>query len=179
MIKSIFIFYFLSYDPAKGVPKMPTASSAQTRKSANRISPQMATRYSIFFTFLNTSSHRRPLPSSSPPITTKSDRDQFTSFVNCIDINGINNRSTTVSTMPINLLFCIIIIVLFLVITCLYVSLLSITDPSSLIQSYQKIHPRLALPRLKMPRTIFIILFSELRNQSFLLLFSFTFFIIS
>jgi hypothetical protein len=33
--------------------------------------------------------------------------------VNCIAINGMNNRVATMSTMPISLLFCVIINVLF------------------------------------------------------------------
>jgi hypothetical protein len=101
------------YCPAKGVPKRPTASSTQMRKSAIRIAPQIAILWFFFFTFLITSSPIRPVLSSRMPATTKSNRVQFTSSVNSIAINGMSNRSTIVNTMPISLLFCVIIIFLF------------------------------------------------------------------
>ena len=91
---------------------MPTASSTQMRRSIARRATQMAIRSLILFTFLITSSHIRPVPSSRTPATIKSNRVQFTSSVNCIAINGMSNRIAEVSTIMISLLFCIIINVL-------------------------------------------------------------------
>ena len=93
------------YDPANGVPKMPTASSAQIRRNIIRIAPISAIRYPVLFTLLKINSHMSPVPSSKIPITIKSSGDHFTSSVNCIAINGTDNKSATVSTMPITLLF--------------------------------------------------------------------------
>ncbi len=107
------IFMFFVYDPANGEPKMPTASSAQMRKSATRIPAMQKNRCSNFFTFLITSSLTRPAPSSRIPMTTKSNRVQFTSSVNCIAINGMSNIKATVSKMPVNLLFCVIMMFCF------------------------------------------------------------------
>ncbi len=106
--------YLLStfYCPLRGVPKMPTASSAQIRKRATRRAVQTAIRYLILVIFLITNSHIRPVPSSSAPAIIKSNRVQFTSFVNCIVINGMSNRTADMSTMMISLLlFCIIIFI--------------------------------------------------------------------
>lgn len=111
-----FFMVFTVYDPANGVPKMPTASSTQMRRSTAKITAQMAIRCSILVTFLITNSHRRPVPRSRTPATTKSARVQFTSFVNCIAINGMSNRSATVSTIPISLLFFIVINVFLIII---------------------------------------------------------------
>ena len=88
---------------------MPTASSAQMRRRRTRRAEQIAIRYVILFIFLITNSHIRPVPSIRAPATTKSNRVQFTSSVNCIVINGMSNRIADMSTMMINLLFCIII----------------------------------------------------------------------
>ncbi len=88
---------------------MPTASSNQIRRNAARITTMIAIRYPVLFTFLIINSHRRPVPSSRTPATTKSESFQFTSSVNCIAINGMSNRNITVSTMPISLLFFIMI----------------------------------------------------------------------
>jgi len=105
-------FVFSIYCPLSGVPKIPTASSAQMRRRATRRATQIAIRYLILFIFLIASSHIRPVPSSRAPATIKSNRVQFTSSVNCIAINGMSNRIAEVSTMMISLLFCIIINVL-------------------------------------------------------------------
>ena len=70
---------------------MPTASSAHMRRRIARRATQTAIRYLIFFTFLITISHIRPVPSNSAPATTKSERFQFTSSVNCMAINGMSN----------------------------------------------------------------------------------------
>ena len=97
------------YCPLNGVPKIPTASSAQIRSRSTRRAKQIAIRYLILFIFLIASSHIRPVPSNRAPAIIKSNKDQFTSSVNCIAINGISNIITDVSTMIISLLFCIII----------------------------------------------------------------------
>jgi len=113
LLTVVFLFFQVSvYCPLSGVPKMPTASSAQMRRSTNRSATQAAIRYLILFIFLIKISHVRPVPSSSAPAMTKSNRVQFTSSVNCIAINGMSNRIADVSTMMISLLFCIIINVL-------------------------------------------------------------------
>jgi hypothetical protein len=62
-------------------------------------------------TFLSTSSHARPVPSSRTPATIKSIGVQFTSPVNRIAKNGINNRANTISTMQVSLWFGVIIMV--------------------------------------------------------------------
>ena len=91
---------------------MPTASSAQMSRRTTRRATQTAIRYLFLFIFLITSSHIRPVPSSSAPATTKSNRVQFTSSVNCIAINGMSNRIAEVSTIMISLLFCLFINIL-------------------------------------------------------------------
>ena len=106
------VFYFTVYCPLSGVPKMPTASSAQMSTSIIRRAKQMAIRSLILFTFLITSSHIRPVPSSRTPATIKSNRVQLTSSVNNIAINGMSNRNATRSIMMISLLFCTIINIL-------------------------------------------------------------------
>jgi len=103
---------FTLYCPLSGVPKMPTASSAQTSSRTIRRDTQTAIRYLILVILLITNSHIRPVPSNITPATTKSNRVQFTSSVNCIAINGMSNRIAEVSTIKISLLFCIIINVL-------------------------------------------------------------------
>ncbi len=123
---SVLFFQFTVYCPLNGVPKIPTASSAQMRRRTNRRATQIAMRYLILFIFLIASLHIRPVPSSRDPATTKSNRVQFTSSVNCIAINGISNRIADVSTMMISLLFCIIInvfISLTLLATVVYIPL--------------------------------------------------------
>jgi hypothetical protein len=93
--------------PLIGDPKMPTASSAQMSRRSNRSAAQMAKRYLVLQTFLNTNSHKRPVTSNSAPAMTKSNRVQFTSAVNCIAINGASNRIAVVTAMMTRLLFCI------------------------------------------------------------------------
>jgi hypothetical protein len=115
---SIFVVFILVnslnavYDPLMGVPKIPTASSAQISIKTIKIVKQIAIRYLIFFVFLITSSHITPVPSRSAPATTKSSRVHFTSSVNCIAISGMSNRIAEMSTIRGSLLFCIIINVL-------------------------------------------------------------------
>ena len=92
---------------------MPTASSAQMRKSVAKMATHRAIRYSIFFTFLNTSSLTRPVLSSRMLITRKSKGDQFTSLVNCIARKGMSNKSGTERRMMMSLLFWVIITAVF------------------------------------------------------------------
>ena len=108
VVNLVFLIYSLLSSQCC-VPKMPTASSAQKSKRASRIAKHKTIRCLGFFTFLITSSHRRPVPSSKTPAAIKSNTFQFTSFVNCIAIIGMSNRSATVSKMMLSLLFCIII----------------------------------------------------------------------
>ena len=49
-----------------------------------------------FFTFLSIIPINRPVIVSIPPIIIKSKKDQFTSLVNCIAINGIKSNSPTI-----------------------------------------------------------------------------------
>jgi hypothetical protein len=91
--------------PAKGVPKIPTASSAQIRKKASRIAAQIRNRRPRFFTLLKTSSQPRPVVNNKTPMIIKSDNDQSTSLVNCIAINGMDNRIATVKKIAISLLY--------------------------------------------------------------------------
>jgi hypothetical protein len=109
-ITDILLSIFIIYDPANGVPKRPTASSIQISRSASNITPQMISLFLVLLTFLITSSHSNPVPSNKTPPTIKSAGDQFTSFVNCIAINGINNNMATVPTMPKSRLFCVSIV---------------------------------------------------------------------
>ena len=106
---------FMLYDqlPPKGVPKIPTASSAQTRKSAIKILIIMEIRYSDFFIILSASSIAIPEVRRRISAMPKSDSVQFTSSVNCIAIKGISNRADTAVKMIISLLFCTSIIILF------------------------------------------------------------------
>jgi len=52
--------------------------------------------YKIFLTFLNIISPKRPVIVSIAPIIIKSNKDQLTSFVNCIAINGIKSIVPTI-----------------------------------------------------------------------------------
>ena len=102
MVSVIFYNSITIYCPLSDVPKMPTASSAQMSRRTTRRATQIAIRYLILFIFLITSSHIRPVPSNRAPATTKSNRVQFTSSVNCIAINGMSNKITEVSTIIIS-----------------------------------------------------------------------------
>lgn len=104
--------FFLTYEPAKGVPNMPTASSAQIRKNINRTTPQTIILFLILFTFLNTSSHKRPDPNSRIPIITKSKSFQFTSDVNCIAKNGMVSRIVAAVKIIVNRLFSIVFVLM-------------------------------------------------------------------
>ncbi len=91
---------------------MPTASSAQMRRSIAKSTTHMTILNLVLFTFLIARLHNRPVPSSRTAATTKSNRVHLTSSVNCIAIIGISNRRATAETMKLSLLFLIIISVL-------------------------------------------------------------------
>ncbi len=96
------------YCPLKGVPKIPTANSAQTNTSKARSANQTAFRSEVVRIFRNASSAKKPIPSSKMPATRKSDKAQFTSSLNCIAMKGISSRTATLSTMIKGLLFFIV-----------------------------------------------------------------------
>lgn len=97
------------YFPANGVPKIPTASSVQTKRNIIKRAAQIMNLCILFLTFLITNSSDSAIPSNKAPAITKSDSFQFTSAVNCIAISGISNRITTDRTITISLLFFTII----------------------------------------------------------------------
>lgn len=86
------------------------------RMSAAKITRQTTIPISVFFTFLITISHKKPVPSSRTTAATKSDGDYFTSFVKCIAINGMSSKSAAVITIPKSLLFFVDINVLFIIV---------------------------------------------------------------
>ena len=98
------------HDPANGVPKIPTASSIQMRTYTNTSAKHKIFLFDLLVTFLRTSSQIRPVPNNRIPMIRKSNPDHFTSFVNCMAINGINNRISAIDKMTINLLFFITVI---------------------------------------------------------------------
>jgi hypothetical protein len=106
-------FFSTVYWPPNAVPKMPTASSAQIRKSRSRSAAQITIRYLVCFTFLSVNSHSSPVPSKRAAATTKSKTVQLTSSVSCIDISGISNIIITQSTKMESLLFPIIAFFIF------------------------------------------------------------------
>ncbi len=77
---------------------MPTASSAQSKKSRSKIIPEISIRCRVLFTFRNINSITKLVPKSKIPAITKSITDQLTSLVNCIAINGISNSSNTMES---------------------------------------------------------------------------------
>jgi hypothetical protein len=99
---------FQPYEPANGVPNIPTASSAQMRKNTNKTAPQIKILLSMLLTILNTSSHNKPVPNSRTPIIAKSVMFQSTSVVNCMAMYGIDNSIAAVVKISINLLFFIV-----------------------------------------------------------------------
>lgn len=85
---------------------MPTASSAQTRRRPISIAAHRAMRYFVWVTFRNTRSTIKPVPISRAPATTKSDKVQCTSSVNCMANNGMSNSDDTATRIIPSLLFC-------------------------------------------------------------------------
>lgn len=77
---------------------MPTASSAQSKKSRSKIIPERSIRCLVLFTFRRTNSIIKLVPKSKIPAITKSITDQLTSFVNCIATSGISNSSNTMES---------------------------------------------------------------------------------
>jgi hypothetical protein len=103
------LFRKFIYEPAKGDPNIPTASSAQIRKNASKITIQRIILFAVVLTFRKTSSQIKLVPERRIPITTKSNRVQFTSSVNCIAINGISNKKAHTIKKSVNLLNFIIL----------------------------------------------------------------------
>lgn len=66
--------------------------------------------YLTVLTFRKTNSHIKPVPSSSAPMTIKSNSNQFTSVVICIARNGMNSRKATILKTIIYLWFFTLII---------------------------------------------------------------------
>ncbi len=97
------------YDPAKGDPKIPTASSAQIRNNTNNIAPQMIILFFMVFTFLRTSSQANAVVNNRNPITVKSKISQSTSLVNCMAMSGISNSTSTEASRMNNLVFFMIV----------------------------------------------------------------------
>ena len=95
----------LVYDPLRGVPKMPTASSAHKRRSITKRATYKTILYLVLFTFLIIISIVNPILNRSTAATRKSNKVQFTSSVNCIAIIGMSKRSVTVDPMMIRLFF--------------------------------------------------------------------------
>jgi len=98
------------YEPANGVPRIPTANSAHTKRKRISIPPQIRILFLIVFTFLKTSSHNNPVPNSKTPIIAKSRIFQSTSDVSCIAIKGIDNSVAAVDRIMVNLLFAIVFV---------------------------------------------------------------------
>lgn len=82
---------------------MPTASSAQTKKRISRIIKVKANFSCVDFIFLVTISMQTPVINSSEPIIIKSVTSQFTSLVNCIATNGIDNSPIRIPKIMNNL----------------------------------------------------------------------------
>ena len=96
LLCALFLMFF--YDPANGVPKRPTASSAQIKRNNITIPTATATQYLPFF--LITQSTARPVLKMRIPIITKSLMVQG-HFAN----NGISNKPIVPSAMRILFLF--------------------------------------------------------------------------
>lgn len=77
---------------------MPTASSAQSKKSRSKIIPERSIRCLVLFTFRRTNSIAKLVPKSKIPAITKSRTDQLTSFVNFIATSGISNSRNTMES---------------------------------------------------------------------------------
>lgn len=94
-------------DLAQGVPKMPTASSAQTRRNAARIAHEV-NRCTGLVRLLQAPLSARPLPNRRVLIMTKSAKPQTNSSVNCIAINGISKISPATTAIQIIFLICMV-----------------------------------------------------------------------
>ena len=82
----------LFYEPAKGIPNMPTANSAQTKTKTAKIIKQAIILDFKVFTFRKTISKIIAVSKSKIPPIKKSEFVQLTSFENCIPISGIINK---------------------------------------------------------------------------------------
>lgn len=85
-----------NYFPAKGVPKIPTASSAQIRRKIIKRTRDKIVLFFGSFTFLEIKSYVKTATSKSTAATMKSAIFQLTSSVNCMAISGISNKTATV-----------------------------------------------------------------------------------
>ena len=108
-----FFKFYTIYFPLNGVPKIPTASSAQMKNRITRRVTHTVILSLLLFTFLITSSIIIPVPDNNTPATIKSNNVQLTSSVNCIAINGMSKRIAVISTMIRSLFFCIMVNVFF------------------------------------------------------------------
>ena len=97
------------YEPAKGLPKIPTANSAQVKNKRARITPQAISLLCTDLNFLSATSMARPVISNKAPIIIKSLASQSTSLVNCIAIKGIIRIPTITATIINGLVFFIMI----------------------------------------------------------------------
>jgi len=80
-------------EPAKGDPKIPTASSIQTRAKTVRTARTSKIRWESRVTFLRMNSRVSPAARSKIPAATKSPKVQFTSDVNCMAIKFARRMS--------------------------------------------------------------------------------------
>ena len=69
---------------------------------------QIIIRFNFDLTDLKTNSQNKPVVKSKTPIIIKSERDQLTSFENCIAINGTSNRPAITIKITFSLLFFIL-----------------------------------------------------------------------
>jgi len=89
--------YFIFYDPAHGVPNIPTASSPHTRINTITIKSKIKNRYLELRNFLYVMFKKREVTERRIPAMIKSDRVQTTWSVKNIATKGIRSRK---SSMP-------------------------------------------------------------------------------
>ena len=85
--------------PARGVPKIPTANSIQTKTSTTKTAIAATILYLVCLIFLARKSIKSPVANNNAPAITKSEVLQFTSSVNCIAMMGVNSRMAIVIKM--------------------------------------------------------------------------------
>ncbi|MFT4682003.1 MAG: hypothetical protein ACI9YU_001856 [Flavobacteriales bacterium] len=95
---SIYSITGFSQPPAKGVPKMPTANSAQIRTRVIRKATPAIIRKLFFLMVLKVNSSSVPVPKRRAAAIMKSIVAQFTLPVNCMAIRGISKIPAP--TMP-------------------------------------------------------------------------------
>lgn len=94
-----------NHEPANGEPKMPTASSAHSRKNPNIAKAHIMILFLMLLTLLITNSQMNPVPYNRNAMITKSLPSQLTPLSNCMAINGINNKIETAKKIMMRLLF--------------------------------------------------------------------------